>query len=67
MRVQAKAGYLIADLLFLHTKQDGDLIEIEFYRLNPHVRGEVFSEDCSVIIPDIKTNQRLLSATRSWN
>ncbi|MCY9802705.1 hypothetical protein OTK51_04585 [Vibrio scophthalmi] len=67
MKVNAKASYLITDLLFKHTGQDSDLLEAEFYKLNPHVRGETFTHDCLVVIPDIKTNRRSISATRSWD
>ncbi|WP_332404476.1 hypothetical protein [Vibrio metschnikovii] len=67
MRVIAKAGGLIADLLFQHLGQDGDRVESEFYRLNPHVRGDTFSHDCTVILPEQTVNQRSRSATRSWD
>lgn len=67
MRVQAKAGYLVADLLFKHAGQDGDRIEAEFYRLNPHIRADVFPQDCSVIIPEVNVNQRSIGVTRSWD
>lgn len=42
MKVSAKAGELIADLLYKHTGQDNDQLEQAFYQLNPHVRREVF-------------------------
>lgn len=67
MRVIAKAGGLIADLLFQHLGQDGDRVESEFYRLNTHVRGDAFSHDCTVILPEQTVNQRSISATRSWD
>lgn len=67
MRVNAKAGDLVVDLLFKHTKQDDDQIEAEFYNLNPHVRGAVFSEDCSVFIPERTINQTVRNVVRSWS
>lgn len=67
MRVIAKAGGLIADLLFQHLRQDGDRVESEFYRLNPHVRGDTFPRDCTVILPEKTVNQRSVRAIRSWD
>ncbi len=67
MRVNAKAGDLVVDLLFKHASQDDDQIEAEFYNLNPHVRGAVFSEDCSVLIPESTVNQQTNNVVRSWS
>ena len=67
MRVNAKEGDLITDLLYQHTKQDDDQIEAEFYRLNPHVREEIFISDTSVLLPSATHKPNLKTVTRSWD
>lgn len=67
MRVNARAGDLVVDLLFKHTKQDDDGLEAEFYRLNPHVRAAIFQSDCSVLIPSGAVNQQEQNVVRSWS
>ncbi|NOI87324.1 hypothetical protein [Vibrio sp. 99K-1] len=67
MKIFARKGELITDLLFKQTGQDSDQLEIEFYRLNPHVRGDVFTADTHVYIPEISTVKPTQSVTRSWD
>ncbi|CED71535.1 putative phage tail X protein [Aliivibrio wodanis] len=66
MKVQARAGDLITDLLFKKTGSDDDELEREFFHLNPHVRRDIFQEDCLVIIPKNMTSTRKQTVTRSW-
>ncbi len=67
MKITARKGELITDLLFKQTGQDSDQIEADFYRINPHVRGDVFTEDTSVHIPELSTVKPNQSVTRSWD
>lgn len=66
MKILARKGELIADLLFKQTGQDSDPLEVEFYRLNPHVRGHAFTADTHVHIPELSTVKPTQSVTRSW-
>ncbi|NOH85545.1 hypothetical protein F0249_17250 [Vibrio sp. 03-59-1] len=67
MQVQAKAGELITDLLFKHTKSDDDELERKFYIANPHVRTDIFKQDCVVVIPEAFRTTRKQTVTRSWD
>ncbi len=67
MKRLANKGELITDLLFKQTGQDSDQLEVEFYRLNPHVRGEIFTADTYVSIPETSTVKPTQSVTRSWD
>ncbi|HFQ4959189.1 TPA: hypothetical protein ACGUPM_002642 [Vibrio vulnificus] len=67
MKANARKGELITDLLFRHTGQDSDELEARFYELNSHVRGDVFTEDTTVTIPDAKSIKPNQTVTRSWD
>ncbi|CAK1693665.1 Phage tail protein [Vibrio crassostreae] len=67
MKIFARKGELITDLLFKQTGQDSDQLETAFYRLNPHVRGDAFTADTHVHIPEISTVKPTQSVTRSWD
>ncbi|WP_420745764.1 hypothetical protein [Photobacterium damselae] len=67
MKVMAKAGTLITDLLFQYLGQDNDQIEHAFYRLNPHVRREVFLIDTEVILSDVELTPKTQHVTKSWD
>lgn len=67
MQVQAKAGDLVTDLLVKKVGSDSDEVETEFYRLNPHVRADIFPHDCVVTLPQNVTSTRKRSVTRSWD
>ncbi|AUI88173.1 hypothetical protein BS333_17595 [Vibrio azureus] len=67
MKVWARKGELITDLLFKHARQDSDPLEVEFYRLNPHVRGDIFTADTEVQLPELLTVEPTQSVTRSWD
>ncbi|AIU66988.1 hypothetical protein ABF162_08220 [Vibrio coralliilyticus] len=67
MQVPAKAGELITDLLLKKVGSDSDEVEAEFYRLNPHIRVDIFPHDCVVTLPQNVTSSRKQSVTRSWD
>ncbi|MFD2177842.1 hypothetical protein [Veronia pacifica] len=67
MQTEARKGELITDLIFKHTGQDNDAQEAAFYRLNPHVRGEVFTETTIVTLPAVIQTNNQRQPTRSWD
>lgn len=67
MKINAPAGELITDFLYKQTGRDDDALEAEFYRLNPHVCGEVFRETTPVILPVVSFSQSPKKPTRSWD
>ncbi|MCD9475038.1 hypothetical protein [Photobacterium phosphoreum] len=67
MKVSAKAGELITDLLYKHTGQDNDQLEQVFYQLNPHVRREVFFVDTEVVLPQVKQVPKTQRVIKSWD
>ncbi len=67
MKVHVRAGELVADLLYKQTGSDDDALEQEFYRINPHVRGDTFQNECVVTIPTHMTSTRKQKITRSWD
>ncbi|MGR5061960.1 tail protein X [Photobacterium sp. DNB22_13_2] len=67
MKVNAKAGELITDLLYRYSGQDNDQLEQAFYQLNPHVRNEVFQQNTVVVLPDVKSAPKLKTVTKSWD
>ncbi|WED23088.1 hypothetical protein L3Q72_06755 [Vibrio sp. JC009] len=67
MRVNARKGELVTDLLFKYTGQDDDQTEAAFYELNTHVRAAIFPEDCSVLIPEVPVGSQSQDVTRSWS
>lgn len=67
MKVQAKCGELVTDLLFKKLGQDDDVIEAEFYRLNPHIRADIFPQDTLVTLPAPTHKTNIQKPTRSWD
>ncbi|MDX1301834.1 hypothetical protein [Photobacterium sp.] len=67
MRVNVNKGELITDILYQHTGQDDDQVEAEFYRINPGVRGELFTADMAVTLPQPTHKQNLKTVNRSWD
>ena len=67
MQIEALKGELVTDLLFKHTGQDHDALEAEFYRLNPHVRGAVFTAKTTVILPAPIQTHHTTKPIRSWD
>ncbi|WP_318438166.1 hypothetical protein [Photobacterium leiognathi] len=67
MKVSAKAGELILDLLYQYTGQDNDQLERTFYQLNPHIRSEVFFVDTIVALPEVKRTLKTQHVMKSWD
>lgn len=67
MKISARQGELITDLLFKKTGRDDDEIERAFYALNPHVRGAVFITDTLVTLPEITHTKNITKIIKSWD
>lgn len=67
MKVNAPKGEIVTDFLYKQLGQDDDKLEADFYRLNPHVRAEVFLDDTLVSLPKLSHQSNQKTVTRSWD
>ncbi|MFM2481524.1 hypothetical protein [Celerinatantimonas sp. YJH-8] len=67
MKVQAKQGQLVTDLLYQQLGDDNDQLEAEFYELNPQIRQAIFPKTMTVILPNRAGVQKETKVTRSWD
>ncbi|MEL6113777.1 hypothetical protein P0Y67_01030 [Photobacterium sp. SP02] len=67
MKIKAPGGELVTDFLFKQIGQDDDALEAAFYRLNPHVRGELFNAETYVVLPEATRAPNVKKVTRSWD
>lgn len=67
MKVQAKQGQLVTDLLYQRLGDDNDQLEAKFYQLNPQIRQAIFPKVMTVTLPDGTNVQKETKVMRSWD
>ncbi|MFM2477358.1 hypothetical protein [Celerinatantimonas sp. MCCC 1A17872] len=67
MKVQAKQGQLVTDLLYQNLGDDNDQLEAAFYELNSQIRVAIFPEAMTVTLPDVASVQKQTTVIRSWD